>query len=778
MLRRHPVPLIAWALVFAASARAQWNPLNPVQRVERRPDGALFTLQRGTLRLRVCADSIVRVTYSPTATFPQRPHYVVIKTQWPPTPWTFKAGPKRVTLATSRLAVTVTRSNGMIDFATSAGKQLYEDASRALTPVTVNGERVYRAEDDVAMYGSRQGLYGLGQHQAGVWNYRGEQVELAQQNTEIAIPLMLSSRGYGVFWDNASRTRFDNRFVHSLYIISEVARAVDYYFFYGPGFDRLIADYRELTGAPPMYGKWAYGFWQSKNRYQSQAELLAVARRYRALGIPIDNLVQDWFWWTQMGEFKFNPNYPRPKAMIRTLHRLHFHLMISVWPFFEPGSANYHYFQKHGWFIAKTLAPSFHPVGMALYDATNPAARAYYWSLLDKSLLSIGVDAWWLDTDEPETEGRERNILLTHRIYIGNGARYANLYPLFHARGVYEGQRRATRQKRVFILSRSAFAGSQRYAATAWSGDVISDWLSFKRQIPAGLNYALSGMPYWTTDIGGFFIGNPDDPNYRQLFIRWFEYGAFCPIFRTHGTRATNHNELWSYGAKAQKILVKFDRLRYRLLPYIYSLAWMTTHHGYTPMRPLVMDFRTDRQAMNIGDQFMFGPDLLVNPVTRPGATSRRLYLPPTQWYDFWTGASQPGGRRLTASAPLSRIPLYVRAGSVLPLGPELQYAAQKPANPIELRVYPGADGAFTLYEDEGDNYDYQKGVYSTIAFRWNDARQTLTLGARHGKFPGMLQTRAFQIVFVAPGHGAGLAPTAHPDRVVHYSGKTITITR
>jgi alpha-D-xyloside xylohydrolase len=770
--------LLCVMLGLSCRASAQWNPLNPVEKVQRQSDGALFTMKRGTLRLRICTDSIIRVTYSPNSSFPKRHHYVVIKTQWAKTAWTFDAAAKDVTLKTSRLSVAVTRSNGVIDFADVAGKKLLEDASRALRPVTVNGERTYHAEDDVAMYGSRQGLYGLGQHQAGVWNYRGEDVELAQQNTEIAIPLMLSSKGYGIFWNNPSRTWFDNRFVHSLYISSEVADTIDYYFFYGPGFDAIIADYRELTGEAPMYGKWAYGYWQSKNRYQSQAELLGVAHKYRALEIPIDNIVQDWFWWTKMGEFKFNQNYPNPKGMVEDLHRNHFHLMISVWPFFEAGSPTYQYMDRHGWFIARTIAPSFHPVGMALYDATNPAARAYYWNLLDRSLFSIGVDAWWLDTDEPETEGREDNIVLSHRLYIGNGARYANLYPLFHAMGVYKGQRAATRQKRVFILSRSAFAGSQRYATTAWSGDVISDWLSFKRQIPAGLNYAVSGMPYWTTDIGGFFIGNPNDPKYRELFVRWFEYGAFCPIFRVHGTRTTNQNELWSYGQRAQAILTRFDRLRYRLMPYVYSLAWMTTSQGYTPMRPLVMDFRTDRRAMNIGDQFMFGPAILVNPVTEPGARSRSLYLPEGKWYDFWTGAAEGGGRAVSASAPLGRIPLYVRAGSVLPLGPELQYAAEKPADPIELRVYPGADGSFTLYEDENDNYDYEKGVYSTIRFHWDDARQTLTIGNRQGKFPGMVRKRTFRIVFVGLDHGAGIGPTAQPDKVVTYCGHKVAVTR
>ena len=315
----------------------------------------------------------------------------------------------------------------------------------------------------------------------------------------------------------------------------------------------------------------------------------------------------------------------------------------------------------------------------------------------------------------------------------------------------------------------------------AWSGDVLSDWLSFKRQIPAGLNFSVSGLPYWTTDIGGFFIASPSDPGFRELFIRWFQFGAFSPVFRVHGSRFNpDENELWSYGPEAQKILVQYDNLRYRLLPYIYSLAWKTTSESYTPMRPLVMDFRQDVNAQNIGDQFMFGPALLVNPVTEPGATTRHLYLPKAKWYDFWSGVptniAGSSGRFLDAPAPLDHMPLYVRAGSIVPLGPEEEYSNQKPADPIELRVYPGADGDFTLYEDEGDTYNYEKGKYATIPIHWNDATHTLTISERKGSFPGMLESRTFNVTFVKENAGAGVESST-PDQTVQYFGKEASIT-
>ncbi len=769
-----------WISLFVpAGAYAQWAPMNPVKKVQQESDGVLLSMGTGTLKLQVCSDSVVHVLYSPTNAFPKKTDYVITKDSWPSAKWTMQDTDDAVTLSTSLLKITITRKDGAISYADASGNALVQEASRKMTPEKVNGEDTYRAQSFINIYGSHEGLYGLGQHQSGVWNYRGESVDISQDNSNIAVPLMLSSRGYGIFWNNTSRSRFNNRFANYLYISSEVADVIDYYFLYGPDFDKIIASYRDLTGQAPMFGKWAYGFWQCKNRYKSQDEILGVAKKYRDLHIPVDNIVQDWFWWNRKGEFVFNKNYPDPKAMIDQLHNENFHLMISIWPFFEPGSKNYDYMQSKGWFVDKFkyAKPPYHTDAMAVYDATSPDARKYYWDEVNKGLFSIGADAWWMDTTEPETEGQEENILLGHKLAAGSGDRYVNVYPLLDTQAVYQGQRSASDKKRVFILSRSAFAGSQRNAVTAWSGDINSDWFSFRRQIPAGLNFALSGVPYWTTDIGGFVFGSPSDPAFRELFVRWFQYATFNPVLRVHGTRKPDENELWSYGPDAQNILVSFDRLRYRMLPYIYSLAWETTAESYTPMRPLVMDFRGDPRAQDIGDQFMYGPAFLVSPVTEPGSETRQLYLPDAKWYDFWTGSSIHGGRRINAITPLDRLPVYVRAGSIVPLGPDEEWSTEKPADPIELRIYRGADANFLLYEDENDTYNYEKGVYATIPLHWDDRSHTLTIGERKGQFPGMLQDRTFRVVFVQENHGVGVAPADEADRVVQYSGKPITVT-
>ncbi len=780
--KRLPASLLSAILIcmfYATVAQAQWTAMNPVKAVQQDTDGVILAMGTGTLKVQVCSDSVIRVRYSPTATFPKQKELVVIKESWPAAQWTMQSTDDAVTLTTSLLKITITKKDGAIGYSEVNGGSLLQEASRSLTPVKVNGEDTYRAESFISIYGSHEALYGLGQHQAGVWNYRGDSVDISQENSNIAVPLMLSSKGYGIFWNSTARSRFNNRFANYLYISSEVADVIDYYFLYGPEFDKIIASYRDLTGQVPMFGKWAYGFWQCKNRYKSQDEILGVARKYRDLHIPVDNIVQDWFWWNRKGEFIFNKNYPDPKGMVDQLHSENFHLMISIWPFFEPGSTNYDYMQSKGWFVDKFkyAKPPYHTDAMAVYDATSPEARKYYWDEVNKGLFSIGLDAWWMDTTEPETEGQEENILLGHKLAAGSGDRYVNAYPLLDTQGVYQGQRSASDKKRVFILSRSAFAGSQRNGVTAWSGDINSDWLSFRRQVPAGLNFALSGIPYWTTDIGGFVFGSPTDPAFRELFIRWFQYGTFNPILRVHGTRNPDENELWSYGPDAQTILVNFDRLRYRMLPYIYSLAWKTTSEGYTPMRPLVMDFRNDTRAQNVGDQFMFGPAFLVNPVTDPAATTRQVYLPNAKWYDFWEGSVVEGGHTASANAPLDRLPLYVRAGSILPLGPDEEWSTQKAADPIELRIYRGANGDFSLYEDENDNYDYEKGAYATIPLRWDDDGHTLTIGDRKGQFPGMLENRTFHVIFVNKDHGVGVSPADRVDKVVQYAGKQITVT-
>lgn len=767
------------AFTLTAQAAAQWAPMNPVVDVRQEPDGLTLTMKQGTLRLQVCSDTIIHVLYSATPSVPARFDPVIVKKSWAAVKWDLQKTSDELILLTPRLKVVVSRKDGAITYRDREDKQLLQEATRKLTPAKVNGENTFRAESFLNIYGSREGLYGLGQHQAGVWNYRGESVDISQDNTNISVPLLVSSNGYGVFWNSAARSRVNNRFANYLYISSEVADVIDYYFIYGPDLDAVVAGYRELTGQVPMFGKWAYGFWQCKNRYKTQDEILGVARKYRDLHIPVDNIVQDWFWWNRKGEFVFNHKYPDPKGMVDELHQKNFHLMISIWPFFEPGSANYDYMKKQGWFVDqfKYAKPPYHTDAMAVYDATSADARKYYWDQVNQGLFSIGLDAWWMDTTEPETEGQEENIQLGHKLAAGSGDRYVNLFPMLTTGAVYDGQRAASDKKRVYILSRSAFAGSQRYGVTAWSGDINSDWFSYRRQIPAGLNFALSGIPYWTTDIGGFVFGSPADPAFRELFVRWFQYGTFNPILRVHGTRDPDENELWSYGPEAQKILVSFDRLRYRMLPYIYALAWKTTSEGYTPMRPLVMDFRTDVRAQNTWDTFMYGPAFLVNPVTELGATSRRVYLPKARWYDFWSGTAAAGGQEVTGEAPLDRLPLYVRAGSILPLGPDLEYSTEKPADPIEVRVYPGADGAFTLYEDENDTYNYEKGAYATIPLAWNDAKAALTIGERKGQFPGMLASRTFRVVFVGENHGVGIAPSEAADKVVTYSGKQLTVT-
>ncbi|MFZ1133529.1 MAG: TIM-barrel domain-containing protein, partial [Candidatus Korobacteraceae bacterium] len=647
---------------------------------------------------------------------------------------------------------------------------------RDLMPTIVDGENTFHASAYFDLT-QDEALYGLGQHQTGLLNQRGTDLFFMQDNTSITLPFLLSTRGYGLLWNSASLGRYENHFQPKLALRADVADAVDYYFIYGPEFDRIIASYRELTGPAPMLPLWAYGFWQSRFQYHTQQEMLDVATKYRELKIPLDNLVLDFDWMQRMGSDQFTSSFPDPAVMFGKLHDMHVHTMISVWPLFTPPSANFDDMLSHNYFVTggRTQVASYYP-GSRLFDAFNPGARRLFWQQIKPSLFDKGVDAWWLDSSEPlDFYGEEQGPMLEGaHTALGSGTRYANMYPLMETQAVYEGQRATTDKQRVFVLTRSAFLGQQRNAATSWSGDIAPTFDSLRRQIPAGLNYSLSGLPYWTTDIGGFQGGDPNDPAYQEIYVRWFEYGTFCPIFRTHGARPAD--ELWSYGSRAQQILTSYDKLRYRLLPYIYSLAWKVTSEGYTPMRALVMDFAADRNVQDIAHEFMFGAALLVNPVTQPSATSRRINLPSgASWFDFWTGASFKGGQTITAAAPLETIPLYVRAGSILPLGPDLQYTNEKPADPIELRIFQGADGQFTLYEDDGGTYDYEKGANSRIDLRWNQARRQLTIDARHGAFPGMLQKRTFNVVLVGPMHGVGESLNP-PDREVHYNGAAVIL--
>ena len=680
------------------------------------------------------------------------------------------------TLDTGKLRVLLSLDSGNIEFQDEQGKRLlqeFTDRPRTYRPVTRNGEAMYAVED--RFYPAvREGIYGLGQHQNGAFNYRGTVVELAQANTDVDVPLLVSSNGYGIFWNSAAVSYYDNRFPSEMRLAANSANAIDYYFFYGPEIDQVVQQYRNLTGHAPLFGEWAYGFFQSKDRYRSDEELLKVAQEYRSQRVPLDVLVQDWFWWVKQGDPEFTAEqYPDVPATLKKLHEEHVHAMLSVWGVFNPESKNFQEMKARGLTIPGTTD----------YDPTNPKAADFYWTHLVGKLFAQGWDAFWLDSSEPEVAyphgGQSDASLEDKHLFIGNGARYTNVFPLMHTQGIYRHWRDTTDRKRVFILTRSAFAGQQRNAATTWSGDVFSTFQSFQRQVPAGLNFALSGMPYWTTDIAGYgppLARDTHDPAYQELYTRWFEYGVFCPIFRTHGHRANNENEVFSYGP-ATPTLIRYDKLRYRMLPYIYSLAWQVTNHDSTIMRPLVMDWRTDPRVWNIGDEFMFGPELLVSPVTQKGATSRSIYLPSSPaWYDFWTGIKSEGSQRLEVSAPVDRIPVFVRAGSILPLGPPVQWAGENPGAAIELRIYRGADGDFQLYEDSGDTYDYEKGAHAVIPLHWDDASNILTVGSRQGAFPGMVEERKIHVVLVDRNHGVGEENTSNPDKTILYRGVEMSI--
>jgi alpha-D-xyloside xylohydrolase len=623
-----------------------------------------------------------------------------------------------------------------------------------------------------------EGLYGLGQHQGGIMNYSDTTVVLQQKNPgESGVPVLFSSLGHGIFWDNPAITDVSFGTNSTMTWASQAATSVNYYFMYGPQPDAVIANYRYLTGAVPMFGKWAWGYWQSKNAYNSQAELISVENQYRASNIPIDNIVQDWMYWNPnpWGSDVFNAtDYPNVPQLMQTLHNNNIHMMISKWARFDQGTyANYLQLSNAGALYPELINTT---PNSQYYDAFNPTGRQIYWQQVSNDLYSLGIDGWWLDASEPELN-QDWGEYANYTTAAGSGAAVYNAYPLMHTTTLYQGQRSTSSSKRVFILTRSAYAGQQRNAAVTWSGDIDSTWASFALQIPAGLNFSVSGIPYWNTDIGGYQDNNgtPTNSAYAELFTRWFQYGALCPMFRVHGQNFGK--EMWQFPTNTEAILINFDQLRYHLMPYIYSVAWMVTSNSYTMMRPLVMDFVQDTNVYNIPDQFMFGPALMVNPVTQAGATNRNVYLPAsTTWYDFWTGSTYSSGQTISAAATIDRLPLFVRAGSIIPYGPSIQYASQS-VDPTELRVYRGASGHFTFYEDADDNYDYESGAYATIPFSWNDSNQTLTIGQRQGSFPGMLQTRTFNIVWVSSGHGAGVPSTTNADVTVQYSGSATNIT-
>jgi alpha-D-xyloside xylohydrolase len=757
-------------------AGAQLGDLPPLPRVsvERAKDGFLARVGAERVNVSVCSGNVIHVVSSPveaSAQIPTQPWLLPQPQACPGAKFDFSQAEKSAELTTDSLKVQFSLERGNLAFTTVGGDVLLrEDAAvpRTYDAVVENGDRTYRVADRFSPV-PLEAIYGLGQHQSGMFNYRGGTVLLAQNNTDVAIPLLLSTKGYGLMWNTASLTEVDNRFPLLLKFTSIAGNGIDYYFIYGPEMDQIIHSYRSMTGHAPMLPKWSYGFFQSKDRYKTQSEILDIAKRYRAEHIPIDAIVQDWFWWKTEGDPVFNSNYTDVPAELKELHDDHFHAMISVWGLFDPHSDNFRTLKDNKWDIHDAH----------VYDATNPEARKFYWQNLAGKLFAQGWDAFWLDSAEPEEYWPHMGdaILKDKKLSIGNGAQYTNVFPLMHTIGVQENWRAETDKKRVFLLTRSAFLGQQRVGATVWSGDVYSTYWGLSHQVAAGLNFALSGYPYWTTDIGGYWPPRgsvADDPTYQELYARWFEFGAFCPVFRTHGHR--EHNEFWTYG-KVEPVLLKYDKLRYRLMPYIYSLAWRVHDEDYTIQRPLVMDWREDGKTWDLADEFMFGPAFLVGPVLKQDAMKRSIYLPNASvWYDFWTGSSIKGGQEIEAEAPLDRMPLFIRAGSIVPLGPEIEYADQKPDDPIELRIYTGADATFSLYSDQGDGYGYEKGERALIPIKWNEASHTLTIGDRIGDFQGMTKETKFRIVWVSQGHGAGAGVEERADRELTYDGTAVSV--
>lgn len=911
-------------------------------KIEAISNGIFVSRSAFSLKVQFIAENVVHVVKCPSQNLKEKKSLVVLPQPVVSLPIAVQDKKGELWLSSSQLKVRISKREGRVEYFTVMGMPILKEKGKPrFTPFENRFEKTFHVEQK--FYLSREeGIYGLGQHQDGIMNYRSYTVTLVQSNTEAAIPFLVSTKGYGILWDNYSKTIFSDTPIETS-LWSDVADEIDYYFISGHSMDAVIQGYRNLTGHAPLYGKWAYGYWQSKEHYHTQQEVLNVAREYRLREIPIDNLIQDWNYWPGFaywgGMIFDHERYPRPEEMISQLHQMHYHLMISIWPALGPASAIYREMAEKVYLYA--------PVGWGkfkYYDAFNPDANRLYFQYLKQGLLFKGIDAFWIDSTEPDVinaltkASSEYELKRMERNFLGSWARYLNVYSLSMTDALYKMLRAENPKKRVYILTRSTFAGQQRNGATTWSGDIGASWEIFKNQISAGLNHCMAGVPYWTFDIGGFVIGaygglfhrGGKDPAYQELYTRMFQFGTFCPIFRSHGSETPR--EIWEFG-EFVPVLVKFTHLRYRLLPYIYSLAWQVTQNGYTYFRGLPMDFPEDRNTYGINNQFLFGPAFLVSPVTeyqlyrppepsvflsprhfrtpegKPGLKAkyyrdseyqtltreqidpcinvywytgrpdyvtdstfsirwegkliptetgphqfhlksfdakriyldgkklsfvytsveqytevvdlekgkaydfvletenrstgaarmqlfwktpsifakekeipiqpkgRWVYLPVgTSWIDFWTGQAFSGGSQIFVDAPIEKMPIFIKTGSIVPLGPFLQYTTEKPPDPIELRIYPGADGKFTLYEDENDGHNYEKGIYSTIDFVWNDKNRVLEIGERQGEFPGMLKERTLYLVVVKENHGTGVEITRVPDRIVVYQGKKLSV--
>ena len=919
-------------------------------------NGVIIKLKSGSsdvpklMKLEILNDGIIHVLASPVKSFSEEKSLCVIDRDYPDPFFNVRQEQDTLIVSTDRIIAKVSIVTGQVIFCDQNEKILLSErpgGGKSFAPITVEGTDGYTLSQ-VFDSPSDEAFYGLGQHQSDEFNYKGLNESLYQYNTKVSVPFIVSSRDYGILWDNYSMTKFgDPRdysqmdlfrlydkngqeggltatyyinsdtsriFVQrkessidyetlttiknfpekfpfysstitwtgdiepeesglyyfklyyagytklyldgelvvperwrtawnpntykfsrnlekghkyavklewkpdggvsyiglkvlsprsakdqgSLSLTSEMGNQIDYYFIRGKSMDDVISGYRTLTGKAPIMPKWALGYWQSRERYRSQNELLDVVKEYRKRNIPLDNIVLDWSYWPvdSWGSHEFDPKFfPDPSGMVDSVHKLNARIMISVWPKFYYTTEHYKEFDSRGWMYRQAVDDSVRDwIGKgyigSFYDAYSQGARDLFWEQIREHLFTKGFDAWWMDASEPDILSNasiEYRKKLSTPTALGPSTKYFNTYALVNAMAIYDGQRSSEPNRRVFLLTRSGFAGLQRYSTATWSGDIGTRWEDMKAQIPAGLNFALSGIPYWTFDIGGFCVenryskaqeGSEDLNEWRELNTRWFQFGSFCPLFRSHGQYP--YREIFNIspaGSPAYESMVYYDRLRYRLMPYLYSLAGLTYFNDYTIMRAMVMDFGGDKAVKSIGDQYMLGPSLMVAPVYKYKARSREVYFPSScGWYDFYLGIYILGGHQLQVDAPFEQIPLFVREGSIIPFGPEIRFTDEKPADPITLYVYTGRNCAFTLYEDEDTNYNYEKGECSTIKFSYDESSGELTIGERNGEFKGMLKERVFNIVWVTRDNQVAFDPDIVPHDSVTYEGKMIVI--
>lgn len=913
-------------------------------------DGIIVTLKADDplstkkVRLQVITDDIIHVSATPKSDFVNKESLITAFKDTKKEGWTVEETEDHILLKTATLVANVSRSTGEVIFTDLNGDVILAEnkgGGKVFSNIEVEGKKAFTIQQTFESP-EDEAFYGLGQHQSDEFNYKGKNESLFQYNTKVSVPFVVSSKNYGILWDNYSLTKFGDsrdyaqldqftlydksgkegaltatymingddknifterpesqidyenletvtnfpkdfpfnnsritwegeieakesglfRFIlyyagyttiyldgevivperwrtawnpnsykfaldlkegqkhklkldwkpdggisyiglkalspkadedqNKLSLWSEMGDEIDYYFIRGNNMDEVIKGYREVTGKAQIMPKWAMGFWQSRERYKTQDELLGALKEYREREIPIDNIVLDWSYWPvdAWGSHDFDATrFPDPKAMIDSVHDMDARIMISVWPKFYYTTDNYKALDAKGWMYTRAVKDSIKDwIGSGyiagFYDAYSEGARKMFWDQMNDKLYSKGIDAWWMDASEPDilsNASMQYRKELSTPTALGSSTEYFNAYALVNAMAIYEGQRSVNPNDRVFLLTRSGFAGLQRYSTATWSGDIGTRWEDMKAQISAGLNFAMSGIPYWTMDIGGFCVekryeqakeGSEDMKEWRELNTRWFQFGAFCPLFRSHGQYP--YREIFNIAPKghpAYESMVYYDKLRYRMMPYVYTLAGMTYFDDYTIMRALVMDFNNDVQTHNISDQYMFGPSLMVCPVYAYKATSRDVYFPAgADWYDFESGAYIKGGQTLNVGAPYERMPLYVKAGSILPMGKEIQSTKQLQAEDLTLKVYTGKDAEFTLYEDEGINYNYEKGQFANIKLNYDENSKTLTIGDLQGKYQGMPSNRTFKVEWITK-----TGKHTHSS-VIAYNGKAVSV--